>query len=367
MAQTITKWGDTHAQKKWSSVLAVDVAKKSYFTRKFVGRGQNNVIEQKTELESDAGDRVSFDLSVQLRQKPTYGDNRVKGKEENLRFYSDEVIIDQVRHPVSAGGKMSRKRTVHDMRKVAKDRLSDYFKQFVDELHMMYLAGARGINEDFIEDESFTGFAGNTLRAPDAAHIMYGGDATSKATIVADDKMTVGLVERAQTKSKMLRALDPNVHNIQPVSVEGEERYVLLMSPLQCHDMRVDTSSNNWLDIQKAVAGAEGYRTNKIFRGGLGMVNDTVLHEHSNVIRFNDYGAGSDVDAARALFMGRQAGVVAYGTPGGMRYMWKEEEDDYGNEPTVVSGFIGGMQKTTFNDRDFGVISIDTAATDPNA
>ena len=66
-------------------------------------------------------------------------------------------------------------------------------------------------------------------------------------------------------------------------------------------------------DIADASLAAEG-RKNPIFMGGLGMINNTVLHKHRNVIRFSDYGSGSNVLAARALFMGRQAAVVAYGT-----------------------------------------------------
>ena len=123
MPQTIIPFGDVKAQKKWSSNLAVDSVKKSYFSKKFIGKGENNVIEQKTDLETEQGERISFDLSVQLRGKPTSGDNRVKGKEESLKFYSDEVIIDQLRHSVSAGGRMTRKRTAHrsEERRVGKE------------------------------------------------------------------------------------------------------------------------------------------------------------------------------------------------------------------------------------------------------
>jgi N4-gp56 family major capsid protein len=66
--------------------------------------------------------------------------------------------------------------------------------------------------------------------------------------------------------------------------------------------------------------------------------------------------------------MGRQAAVIAYGTAKNtqMRYDWKEEMADFGNEPKIASGFIAGIKKTRFNGKDFGVISIDTAAKDPN-
>ena len=366
MSQTIVAFGDPKAQRKWSANLAVDARKKSYFENRFIGTDDNAVIQRKTELETGAGDRISFDLCVQMRNRPTYGDQRLDGKEESLKFYTDEVIIDQVRHAASAGGKMSRKRTAHDMRMIAKNRLGDYFSRLVDELFFMYLSGARGINQDFIEGTDYTGFAGNSFDAPDASHQLYGGSATSKASLTTGDKLTTTVIEKAINKAEMMQALDPKVANMVPVTNGADNQYVLLMSPFQEYDLRTNSTTGQWLDIQKAAATADG-RKNPIFLGGLGLLNNTVLHKHRNVIRFSDYGSGSNVAAARALLLGRQAAVVAYGTANGMRYSWEENTKDYGNEPTVASGFIGGIKKTRFNGKDFGVLSIDTAATDPNA
>ena len=366
MSQTVVAFGDPKTQKRWSANLAVDARKKSYFENRFIGTDDNAVIQRKTELETGAGDRISFDLCVQMRNRPTYGDQRLEGKEESLKFYTDEVIIDQVRHAASAGGKMSRKRTAHDMRMLAKNRLGDYFSRLVDELFFMYLSGARGINQDFTEASDYTGFAGNSFDAPDASHQLYGGSATSKASLTSGDKLTTTVIEKAINKAEMMQALDPKVANMVPVTNGADNQYVLLMSPFQEYDLRTNSTTGQWLDIQKAAATAEG-RKNPIFLGGLGLLNNTVLHKHRNVIRFSDYGSGSNVAAARALVLGRQAAVVAYGTANGMRYSWEENTKDYGNEPTVASGFIGGIKKTRFNGKDFGVLSIDTAATDPNA
>lgn len=365
MAQTVIPWGDPKAQKKWSATLAVDVNRDGYWSRKFKGEGENNIIEEKMDIASDAGDRVSFDLSVKLKQRPTFGDNKVKGKEEHLKFFSDEVIIDQMRHPVSAGGRMSRKRTVHDLRKIAKNRLKDYWKQYLDEMIFIYLSGARGINEEFIEATDYTGFAGNALTAPDTAHILFAGTGvTSAAAITSSDIMSRALIERAATRAKMMRSVDTESTDMVAVSVEGEDRFVTVMSPYQEFSLRTSDSAG-WIDIQKAAAAAEG-RKNPIFQGSLGMINNVVLHCHENVIRFGNYGSGSNLPAARALFLGRQAGVIAYGTPGGMRFMWKEELEDYDNEPTVVAGCILGFKKTRFNSRDFGVIALDTYAAPTN-
>lgn len=365
MSATVFGTSDPKTQKKWSANLALDVVQQAYWS-KFIGDSDNSIIQKKTDLESDTGDRISFDLCVQLRNQPTFGDAKLAGKTEGLKFFTDEVVIDQVRHGVDCGGKMSRKRIVHDVRKTAKGRLGDYFAKLTDEFITMYLSGARGINEDFIVDTSFNGFASNALQAPDVDHILYGGSATSKASLTAADKMTRMIVERAQNKAKMMQARNPKTANMVPVGNGADDQYILLMSEDQAFDLRTADTAG-WVDFQKAAAACEG-RNNPIFKGGLGLLGNTVLHSHRTVVRFSDYGAGSNVNAARALFLGRQAGVIAYGNAGGgMRFTWEEEVDDFGNNPQVATGTILGMKKARFNGSDFGVISIDTAAKDPNA
>lgn len=365
MSQTVIRFGDPKAVKAWSGRLFNETDKQSYW-RKFEGTDENSIIQRLTDIESGAGDRISFDLSVKLRGKPTSGDNRVKGKEEQLKMFTDEVVIDQLRHAVSAGGRMSQKRTEHSLRTIAKDRLSEYWAKYIDELKFIYVSGARGMNEDFYEDPDYTGHANNAIQQPDAAHLMFGGSATSKATLTATDTMTRVLIERAANKAEMMQARDKNTATLVPVKVGAGDHFIMLMSPDQEYDLRV-SDTGGWLEIQKAAASAEG-RTNPIFQGGLGMIKNVVLHSHKSVVRFNDYGAGGNVSAARALFLGRQAAVIAYGNGGGgLRYSWKEETDDYGNEPTVAAGTIIGIKKTRFNQRDFGVVSVDTAAKDPNA
>ena len=360
MAQTIIGVNSPRAVRRWGAGLLVDVNAKSYFSNRFIGDGDDSVIQRRKELETDAGDVVQFDLSVQLKEQPTEGDDRLDGKAENLRFYTDEVRIDQIRKAASAGGKMTRKRTIHDLRSVARARLAEYFARWDDEQKFMYLSGARGINADFAAPIGYTGRAGNPIQAPDADHIIYGGTAVSKASLTSADKMSRNVIERVQVKATMMRAQAPESANMMPVSVGGEGRYVTLMSPYQAFDLR-NTDTTGWLDMQKAAAASEG-RSNPIFKGGLGLLNNTVLHEHLSTVRFSDYGSGLNLPAARALFMGRQAGIVAYGTSAQGTYSWHEELKDHGNLLEISAGTISGFKKARFNDRDFGVIAIDTYA-----
>lgn len=364
--KTVVPVGDAKAIKRWSAELFLDTAKKSYFERKFIGTSDNSIIQRLTDLESAAGDKITFDLSLQLRKKPIYGDDRAQGKSEELKFATDEVAIDQMRAPVSAGGRMTRKRTLHDLRRVARDRLGDYWSRFMDEMMFIYLSGARGVNEDYIEDTTWAGHAGNAIQAPDSGHLIYGGNATAKNNVDSADTMARAVIEKAAVKAQMIRATDPENPNMLPSMINGEGRFVLVMTPFQEHQLRAETGTGGWMDIQKAAATAEG-RDNPIFKGSLGMIKNVVLHAHESVIRFSDYGSGVNLPAARALFLGRQAGVVAYGTAGGTRFQWEEELTDFKNQVDIAAGTILGIKKTRFRSRDFGVISIDTYAADPNA
>lgn len=365
--QTTIGVNSPQAVKRWATSLALDVDKQSYWNGRFVGNDPNSIIERKVELEEDAGDRVQYDLAMRLRGGMTTGDNLVVGTEESLQFYQDEVRIDQARKGASAGGRMTRKRSLHNLRKIAKDLTAEYVAEWLDEGYFVYLSGDStfsAINQDSKFNSSF---AGNAVTAPDADHILYGGSATSKASLTATDKMSVALLERVAVKPRMMNSVNPDVVRMSPIQVDGAKRFVVLMSPFQAYALRTETGDLSWGKIQQALATAEG-RNSLICKGGLGMINNLVLHEHESVRRFNNYGAGSNIGAARALLLGRQAGVVAYGAAGkGTRYTWVEELADAGNLVNIYCGLIVGMKKATFAGKDFGVCAIDTACVDPNA
>ncbi|WP_299671674.1 N4-gp56 family major capsid protein [uncultured Roseobacter sp.] len=369
--QTQTGINSPQAVKRWAISLAADVAEQAYMER-FTGKGANNIIEVKSDLESDAGDEVRFDINMRFRQKPTYGDARLDGNEEALKFYQDVVRIDQVRKGGDVGGRMTRKRTLHNYRSQVRQNTGTYLAEWMDEIAFAYLSGTgpnEAINQDSLimdDDELLQGFAQNPFQAPDDDHILYGGSATSKATLTAADTMSVALIERTVTKAKMMNALDRDNIMIRPVKVEGADHYVMAMSPFDSHNLRTGAGDREWNAIQRAAAGAEG-RKNPIFKGGLGMINNVVLHDHSRVRRFDDYGVGANIDASRSLFMGAQAGMKAHGETNTGRYTWVEEPKDYGNSVGIAAGTICGMKKTRFNNRDYGVISVDCAAADPNA
>lgn len=378
MAKTIVGLNDPKAVKKYSARAFFETTRKAYWTRKFMGIGEeaSMPLQQLTELETDAGEYISFDLTMSMKMQPVEGDDVLENKEEDLKFYTDGLYIDQLRGGVNTGGRMTRKRTIHKLRAKAKRVQTDWWARVFDELVFIYASGARGVNADFIFPTSYTGFANNSLSAPDSEHIKYGGN-HAKATLVVGDTMTVGEIDKLVAVATMMgggtggatAGTDGNTQTpqIQPIMIDGEEHYVWVGNPWQEYDLRIDTGAAGWLEIQKAAASAEG-RKSPIFKGGLGMHNKVVLHSHKGIIRFTDYGAGGNILAARSLFLGEQAVTIAFGSPGtGYRFGWNEETRDNGNQAVITTSTIVGVKKVTFNGKDYGIMALDTAAKDPSA
>jgi N4-gp56 family major capsid protein len=378
MARTIVGVNDPKAVKKWSGLLAYDISQKSYFNQRFMAKGAEAEvpIQILSDLESDAGESISYDLLAELKMAPVEGEDVLEGKEEGQKFYTDQIYIDQARCGVNTGGRMTRKRTLHNLREKAKRQQSGWWARLMDELLFIYLSGARGINPNFLLPLGYAGRANNALGTPDANHTLYGAElnasgaeingATAFNNIDAADKFSLKIIDRAKTRADAQGGGATGIPVMQPCKIDGNETFVTVMHTFQEDDLRAGTQTGQWLDIQKAAAGAEG-RNNPLFKGSLGMYRGVILHSHRNVIRFNNAGASSNVEAARSLFLGSQAGVCAWGSPGtGNRFQWNEETRDNGDKVVITSSSIMGCKKVTFNmdgqgSQDFGVFALDTA------
>ncbi len=370
--ETTVPVGDPRAVKRYSGLLAVDVVKSSWWTSKMMGTGfeSRKPVMVLNDLVNNAGDNITYDLCAQLKQEPIYGDAKAEGKEEALSMYTDNININLVRCPVSAGGRMSQQRTLHDLRNVARARSSDWWARYIDEVMFCYASGARGVNPDFIVNSAFAGFAGNAFSAPDTAHQAYSGAATSKASLVAGDIMSLVAVDRVKARAMTMGGGSANETSMVPVKVgESDDTYVMVVHPWNEFSLRQSANAGQWADLQKALITHSGVNT-PLFKGGLGYYNGVLLQSHRNVIRFSDYGAGSNVAASRNLFLGSQALCVAFGGGStGFRMQWWEGKADGDNQTIIHTRCIFGVKKTNFNlqgtPTDFGVIAVDAACANP--
>ncbi len=360
MASTEFALSANLAVQRWASSLAYEAEKLQYF-RKFMGTGKDSLIQIMTDLNKKAGEKITFGLRMKMDDDGVEGDNVIEGSsaEEALTFYSDSLFIDQRRKGTKTKGRMTEQRVPYNLRKEGRDALAVWWAEDYDEQIMMYLAGHRGAASDFHTARGYTGRANNTMQTPDSDHVVYGGDASGLSDIAATDKMKLSVVERLVAK---VETLDPMV---QPIRYQGENKHILLMHTWQAYDLRTSISQGDWLEIHKATDNSKSV----IYQNALGEYAGVILHKHRNVIRFSATygGCASGITAARALCLGAQAGVIAWGGDGKPgRYTWNEETDDRGNALVVTAGSIYGVKKSRYNSKDFGVIAADTYCADPS-
>jgi len=340
----ITAFGTNDAQtvKIWSSLTLREALKATLFS-KLMGTGKSAVIQKMTELEKSAGDQIKYDLLMQMTGTGVKGDNRMRDNEEPLVYYQETVEIDQLRN-AHAFRRMSQQRTLHDLRSDAKANLADWFSGTFDDYMFRTLCG----------DTTHT--HGTTATAPTSEHTLWSGDATSQSDIGSDDQFSLADIDYCL---EMAKTLTPP---IRPTSAAGQQMYVMVLHPYSVTDLRLDVAASayfTWPDIQM-YANKRGLK-NPIFTGALGVYNNVILMEAQRI-----YSPASNV--YNNLFLGAQAGVFAMGGAydsietqrvGKDNLMsWYEERDDYGNEKGISVGSIFGMNKSVFNSKDYGLITV---------
>jgi N4-gp56 family major capsid protein len=171
----------------------------------FVGTGDDNLIQQKTETQKGAGDTVKFFLRMQMGGAGIAGDSTLEGNEEAITTYADSLVIDQLRHAHRSNGRMSEQRVTWNIRDEARVGLTDWWGGRIDLSWVNQMAGYTPQT-----DVRYTGM--NAVVAPDSAHIKRvasGEDAdesistTSTFTLSMLDKA----VEAARTASPAIRPL----------------------------------------------------------------------------------------------------------------------------------------------------------------
>jgi len=335
------------ALKHWSRDLMKEALKKTYALQ-FIGSGKDSLCTIKTETSKSGGDRVRVGIRSQLTGAGIQGDNTLEGNEESLETFYQDVVIDQLRHAVRSSGKMSEQRVPFSVRAEARDGLADWWADRFDTWFFNQLTGNTAAT-----DARYYGF--NATVAPDADHVVYGsgGDAAEVSlSDVTADKMNLTVIDYAVEKAKMAK------NALRPIRIGGKDHYVMFLHPYQVTDLRVNTASGQWNDIQKAALGGGKIEDNPLFTGALGIYNNVVLHESTRIPA-----TPTNANARRAVLCGAQALCMAFGREYGKgTYSWVEELFDFKNQLGVAAGCQAGLIKTRFNGSDYGTVVVSTYA-----
>lgn len=305
--------------KVWAKKVWREGVKDSYFD-KFTATDGSNVVHKNKDLENVKGDSVVFGLMMNLTGSGVEGNRqKLAGAEDTLNIYDFTVNTKLVRNAVSRY-EADDQRTQYDMLKEIKIALKQWLS-------------------DWLDDRLISRLSYN----PSNGEVLYASAAGTQSSITANDKLTTTIISRAKRKALM------HAPKVQPIKVDGMDKYIMLVHPWAARDLKDDPK---WLAAQQN-ANVRGSK-NPIFTGALGEYDGVILYEYERV-QTGNIGASS-ANVCQNLLLGKQAACFAVSRPA--KHI--EQTDDYGNIAGNGIAFYGAVEKTNFNGKDYGVINVMT-------
>lgn len=305
--------------KVWAKKVWHEGVKDSYFD-KFTAMDGSNVVHQNKDLTNVKGDSVVFGLMMNLTGSGVEGNRqKLSGSEDTLNIYDFTVQTQLVRNAVSrfeADDQKSQYDMLKEIKVVLKQWLSDW------------------LDNKLISKLSYN---------PSNGEVLYASAAGTQSSITANDKLTTTIISRAKRKAMM------HAPKVQPIKVDGMDKYIMLVHPWAARDLKDDPK---WLAAQQN-ANVRGSK-NPIFTGALGEYDGVILYEYERV-QTGNIGASS-ANVCQNLLLGKQAACFAVARPA--KHI--EQTDDYGNVAGNGIAFYGAVEKTKFNGFDYGIINVMT-------
>lgn len=372
-----------------------------YMTREGIfspvmGTAKDACIRVLTELDRVNGDTLRAFIARKLANAPTSGDNQMETNEEALNIDDDTVNILQARNAVLLGGKMTEQRSIIDLIALMGDSLVQWVQDWVTELLTFTMSGARGVRAATIIALGFTGWGTNGLQAPDAAHIIYGYQATSAATLTGGETMSVRILRRVKKAIGLL--MNGTARPMRPTlrGANGKLYFPLYMTEEQAADLWQDPA---FIDAQTRAK--DRGDNNPMFTGEFATWDNFMLFTNPVGVLFNTYGSSGALPAARAVVLGSNAVMYGYASiPGGGGFVDMLQQTgvqseangnvqgrefvgsrqpkptntntmpsvqvtrkafDYANQEGCAVAIMIGAKKTRVNSTDHAVFSVDTA------
>jgi conserved hypothetical genomic island protein len=305
--------------KVWAKKVWHEGVKDSYFD-KFTAMDGSNVVHQNKDLTNVKGDSVVFGLMMNLTGSGVEGNRqKLSGSEDTLNIYDFTVQTQLVRNAVSRFEADDQK-SQYDMLKEIKVVLKQWLADWLD--------------NKLISKLSYN---------PSNGEVLYASAAGTQSSITANDKLTTTIISRAKRKAMM------HAPKVQPIKIDGMDKYIMLVSPWAARDLKDDPK---WLAAQQN-ANVRGSK-NPIFTGALGEYDGVILYEYERV-QTSNIGASS-ANVCQNLLLGKQAACFAVARPA--KHI--EQTDDYGNIAGNGIAFYGAVEKTKFNGMDYGIINVMT-------
>lgn len=362
MAITSYALGDALAVKLFSKKLDHEALKYTDIGP-LIGDGPDAIIHRKTEMSKGPGDQVTYGIRMQLAGAGFTENQLAEGNGEALTTYSDKLTVNELGHVVGVKSEYSidQQRVPFDLRDEAKGGLADWYGKRFSLAFFNQVCGY-----SLQTDLRFTGL--NATVAASTTRIIRQSSRASDDLLVSGDTMTLDLIDKAK---ELAITATPK---IRPVSFAGmtdgrrdynktlTDKYVMYMHPYQVTDLKLNTSTGQWLDIVKAAYSTRG-NDSPIMSGAIGEHNSVIIRQAFDVTT-GVSATSTDVSTVRrAVLLGGQACMMGFGQRGSLnKYRWNEELFDHKRRLEVSAWTIHGLKKTVFNSTDYGTVVVSTFA-----
>lgn len=364
MATTNFPVNDAMAVKLWSRVLDHESLKYTAIAP-LIGDDENSIIHLQNQTSKGPGDSVTYSIVMQLSQLGFTENQLAEGNGEALTTYADSLVINELMAVVGVKSRrtIDQQRVPWDLRSTAKGRLRDWYAKRYSVSFFNQVCGYTPA-----ADVRLTGL--NAVSA--ATRIIRQSGRASDDLLTSADTFTLGLIDAA--KELAVTATPP----IRPVQFKGqslreggrsdfnntlEDMFVMYLHPYQVTAMKRNTSTGQWQELNKWAYMGHKQTGNPIFSGAIGIYNSVILRQAFDVTN-GVSAAGADVPTVkRAVLLGGQAAMMAFGQDNGPNKMtWNEELFDHKRRLEISALTIHGLKKTKYNNLDYGTVVVSTYA-----
>lgn len=360
----------TSEQKTAWSLDFWEQARNLSFINKFLGAGQNSLVQHVTELsQTKRGARAVLTLLADLEGDGVAGDRTLEGNEEIGKAYDQVIRIDQLRNAQKHEGKVAEQKSIIKFRENARDKLAYWAADRIDQLAFLTLAG---IDYKFKNSASSVQRIGSDLqnlefnadiKAPSSKRVFrWDGTSGTKTLVLGGATSGVQVGDTPTWEMFVQLKAYAKENYIRGVGGEGgDETYHAFLCPQAMMKLKLDPIFRDNLRY-----GQERGDKNQLFAGGTSVkIDGIMLHEFRHVPNTRQAPSGSKwgggtIDGCQVLFCGAQA--LGFADIGDSE--WNEKEFDFGNQQAVSISKMLGFLKPQFTTQysggtveDHGVIS----------
>lgn len=366
MATTQFASSDSQVVKLWSNRIYKDFITDSGLLAAML---QSGVVSKQEKTQNDAGDQVRISFLQRLTNQGLIGDQVATGNEAPLIYFTEDVLINQLRQPVAIPNvnTIGQQRVLYDLPEDAYQVSMDWMK-IRGVVGALYQLAGFTANSFTYDGQTYSGnqrlaLTGlNSTLAPTANRVVYPNGYSNDQSVNGDSTATMKftLIDQCEAIAETVRPY------IRPISETDGIKYHMYVHTWQWQSLIQDTTAPiQYRDIMGNLIAGGAQKDGRIPR--------SMVYSQTEIFKTdkmpNGVNSGTSATLAntrRAVFCGRDAAVMALGrgyadgketVPG---FMIREDTFDIGQIRRIAINGIFGIKKIQFNGLDNGVIVVPT-------